>query len=476
MPADDSLFEKALARQMRGNLAGDGSDAEKHGVCPDAELLAAYHERTLDDSEMVLWKEHIASCGRCQQVLAALEATDDVLVNAEADAEFSAVVDEAGVPLPVVRAKFAHLKAQTVGFGSAARMPMSVPAAPAPLIAGVKRRSRNYWIFSAGAVAAAFLVVLGVTMRTKFLGVPKPANIGVVAEGPELSARSGPPTDAVPGAVQLSPYAPQVRARREGGKVSGLAAPRENLAQKKEPADNSSADAWRVAEKRNEQAAGGGGPAAAPPAAPMDARTTSDSANAPSLRKSVDASGAAVQIETAGASAASASAAPAANMAGRALEDKETQAAGALMQKQAVQSPRASFGVVAARSNLMNPHLIAAPGGNVIWRIGAGGKVEQSMDAGATWKLQNSGVASALNAGSAPSDAVCWIVGAARTILLTVDGGGHWTKLVSPLASDAVGILAVDALHATIWDAAHGNTFVTADGGVTWTRPESKPL
>ena len=480
MPAEDSLFDKALARQMGGNPAGDGSNAEKHGVCPDAELLAAYHERSLGDDEMALWKQHVASCGRCQQVLAALEATDDVLVNAEVDAEFSAVLDEGGAPLPVARARLAHLKAQTVGFGSAARMPMSIPAAPAPVAAGVKRRSRKYWILSVGAVAAVFLVVLGVTMRTKFLGAPKPANIGVV-EGPQLSARNESPVDAIAGTARSSPAAPQVRqdklrARRENGKVSALAIPRENLAQKNEPTDNSSADAWRVTATTDEQVAVGGATAAAPPAAPMVAGGRSDSANAPTVRKSVEASGAAVQTETAGASAVSVGAAPAPNMPSRGLEDKETQAAAALLQKQAVQGSRTSYGMVAAKSSLTNSHLIAAPGGNVIWRIGAGGKVEQSTDAGATWKLQNSGVTSALNTGSAPSDAVCWVVGAAGTILLTADGGGHWTKLVSPLASDAGGILAVDALHATIWDATHGNTFVTADGGVTWTRPESKPL
>src|SRR5689334_4427632 len=64
-------FEKAMARELRG-------DALNGLHCPDAETLAAYHERLLSPEEMAAQKSHIASCAGCQEVLATLEVTEAV--------------------------------------------------------------------------------------------------------------------------------------------------------------------------------------------------------------------------------------------------------------------------------------------------------------------------------------------------------------------------------------------------------------
>ena len=125
-----------------------------------------------------------------------------------------------------------------------------------------------------------------------------------------------------------------------------------------------------------------------------------------------------------------------------------------------------------ARTNnakMKDAPLILTPGGTVLWRLRAGGKIERSADRGITWLQQNSGVKLELLAGSAPSDAVCWLVGRAGTILRTTDGGGHWSKVVSPLTGDIAGIRAEDAQHATIFDAGNNARFTTSDGGATWT-------
>jgi hypothetical protein len=111
---------------------------------------------------------------------------------------------------------------------------------------------------------------------------------------------------------------------------------------------------------------------------------------------------------------------------------------------------------------------ILVPGGTVLWRVGAAGRIEQSVDSGVTWMPQNSGVKAELLAGSAPSEAVCWIVGRAGTILRTTDGGGHWNKVVSPMGGDVVGVRAVNAMTAEIFDANKSVRFVTRDGGATW--------
>src|SRR5580704_4479881 len=90
MPRDDheQIFDKALARQLGSTSAAQGND------CLDAETLAAYHERLLDPEEMAQRKAHIASCERCQEILAQLEATDAIPVEADRDLLLDQVVSE----------------------------------------------------------------------------------------------------------------------------------------------------------------------------------------------------------------------------------------------------------------------------------------------------------------------------------------------------------------------------------------------
>jgi photosystem II stability/assembly factor-like uncharacterized protein len=123
---------------------------------------------------------------------------------------------------------------------------------------------------------------------------------------------------------------------------------------------------------------------------------------------------------------------------------------------------------------ISNPHLIAPPGSNVLWRAGRSGLIELSKDGGSSWSRQTSGVLADLLTGSAPSDRVCWIVGRVGAIILTTDGGAHWKLISSPLSEDLSGIHATDALHATISNARNTKSFQTSDGGLTWT-PVSSP-
>ena len=90
MPRDDreQNFDKALARHLGSTSAAQGND------CLDAETLAAYHERLLDPEEMAQHKAHIASCERCQEILAQLEATDPILVEADRDLMLDQIVLE----------------------------------------------------------------------------------------------------------------------------------------------------------------------------------------------------------------------------------------------------------------------------------------------------------------------------------------------------------------------------------------------
>src|SRR6266436_3573140 len=81
MPSDDRErnFENALASHLRTS----SSVGDSHGACADAETLAAYHERSLAPEQMASWKTHVADCERCTQILAHLQATDEIPVAAE---------------------------------------------------------------------------------------------------------------------------------------------------------------------------------------------------------------------------------------------------------------------------------------------------------------------------------------------------------------------------------------------------------
>jgi hypothetical protein len=94
MPRDDrdQNFEKALARHLGSSGAVRGNDATEANDCLDAEILAAYHARLLDPEEMALRKAHIASCERCQEILAQLEATDRIAVEADRDLMLDQVI------------------------------------------------------------------------------------------------------------------------------------------------------------------------------------------------------------------------------------------------------------------------------------------------------------------------------------------------------------------------------------------------
>ena len=95
MAADerDRRFDKALARHLRSAApAGEPArlpafPASQGGACPDSETLAAYHERSLLSEQLNSLKEHIAGCAHCQALLAQLEATDQISLQAAEQVE-----------------------------------------------------------------------------------------------------------------------------------------------------------------------------------------------------------------------------------------------------------------------------------------------------------------------------------------------------------------------------------------------------
>src|SRR5579863_9328674 len=180
MPAEDRdrQFENALARHLRAD-AGAGDSA-----CLDPELLAAYHERMLAPEEMDVAKDHLASCARCQEILAQLEATDSVqaLQNDPADLVMSAA-----------SSRSAHREA----FEEAA-----IVSEPAPVATQSKSKIASFpprkslllrWVAPAGAIAAVLLLWIGVReFRSPAKSALQSAQIA------DNRAKSSPGLDAVP--------------------------------------------------------------------------------------------------------------------------------------------------------------------------------------------------------------------------------------------------------------------------------------
>src|SRR6267378_1244532 len=114
----DRIFDKALARHLRA--AGSSQDpansssreSARVGECPGPETLGAYHERSLLPEEMNSWKEHIVGCANCQNILAQLEATDEISLPA---AEREEVLAKRSEPVIAARNVEAFLAAPAPG-------------------------------------------------------------------------------------------------------------------------------------------------------------------------------------------------------------------------------------------------------------------------------------------------------------------------------------------------------------------------
>jgi hypothetical protein len=74
-----------LVGRLAARLAGQARPAQ-HTDCPDAELVAAYVDQTLDGEERDRCDRHFAACASCRQVLAELARGAEVLAGADAQA------------------------------------------------------------------------------------------------------------------------------------------------------------------------------------------------------------------------------------------------------------------------------------------------------------------------------------------------------------------------------------------------------
>jgi Photosynthesis system II assembly factor YCF48 len=469
MPSDDRdrKFERALAQHLRGGSA--------QANCPDAETLAAYHERNLSLEEMARWKQHISACEACQEALALAEATENQLAE---DWE------ERGIPVHEA-ASVPGAQAGSVPKRTAKADAASAPhAAATPVAINRRRPVLLRWAIPLGALAAGVLVFIGIYEQrapkvarysdTVIARHQQPAPPGQVLDQQAAKAQPRPESKDLPlSSAEISrqkselelPAAPTAKPG-ERTKDTGDAAweSRDQLGsgrleKKRLPPSPSpspkipSGAAADITVSENAPVVAAA-PSPPPPPAPSALRggvggaTPRRSAPAPSDAKSAPpAITQTVTVETE-------AAAP----------DTSTSV---MMMKQGVANELAQV----ARSDA---GLILTPDNKVFWKLRPAGTLQLTTDGGKKWKSLDSGANADLTAGVAPSSRVCWLAGKAGTLLLTTDRGRHWTRISTPITGDLGGVRASDAKHATIWDATKQIGYETSDGGATWKQTSSK--
>jgi hypothetical protein len=462
-PEKDKKFDAALGGFLVNNLRVRAG----HIHCPESDVLAAYHERSLLPEELNFWKEHIVGCARCQAILAQLEATDSIPLQASEKEE----VVLAGAAVGVAEPANSRRKAMAAAFPEKSRG------------SRLSRGLRWQWLAPAGALAAGLLVWVA-WHENQPLQVKAPAEL--------KTAKVAQPATPAPAAAQQVPestspdqltsllkdqestgreVSPKKQLERRDFKQLEKSDSRAKMALAK-PSDkkagtrqDAGGEASMAADQVQSQLVAEGKPAV-PGAAAETAEVQARAASAP------------IQNEQTQQNQLNAQKTPGPSPLGQTVEPKKNKSA-SLARNQAAAVPpaapaptaafdenvRASFAVMAGA---LTQHLISVPGNKILWRVGHAGMIEFSSDGSATWSRQTSNVLVDLTSGSAPSEKVCWIVGRAGSILLTTDAGAHWSTVHSPLEEDLGGVHAVDALHATIWSLRNNKTFETLDGGLTW--------
>ena len=458
MPFDDRdpKFERALAHHLRSGAA--------QAACPDAETLAAYHERNLSLEEMARWKEHISTCEACQEALGLVETTEKQLAE-----------DWEGQREPVLEL----LSASRVQATDTVTLTAQAAASPVAILR--RRPMLLRWAIPLGAVAAGVLVFIGFyEQRAQKLA---PSSTAVVARR-DVSATPGPMRDQLQSKVQEP-------SESKDSKDKELESA-ERSVQKKEktilaapsprPVDGigSGAGAGILNGKLDYDAAASKKAITPPPPVPDIPESfqagvgNGVSQNAPIVaaaprpappKPAPMTSGAVVGGAAGGQRArANEKSLPAAATESVTVEAQAAPLNGRddrMMMKQGVSSQ-----VVEVTGSASG--LILTPDNRVFWKLQPAGTVQLTTDGGKDWKSLETGANEYLTTGFAPSSNVCWIAGRSGTLLLTKDRGSHWSKINTPIAGDLGGVRAADAKHASIWDEARHTSYETSDGGSTW--------
>ena len=484
----DRSFDKALARHLRSTAPArqatemPGELASQGGACPDPETLAAYHERSLLPEQLNSLKEHLVACSNCQIVLAHLETTDEIPL--QAAEEDQVIAQTASAPV--------------ISVSSQTHAPVEKTLPVKSRRARLLRGARWQWLAPAGAIAAGLLVWIALHENQPLPRSALPENENKVAQTREPAASlpsvsTGLPQSSAPPKPTAAPPRPKLsvpqsadsrassvsKEEKQSGMGSGAGVGKslhdKELKSRKDDKRETATDLLAAANQRDR-----------------------DSKNLPlTSRQEVQVQSQVVTVEPEAAQSQNLQTlnqsnnsvlqnVPGPSSSAKAEPSKKAKRETARPPAPPPAKPQVADGGAGDAASystseslvvtgmISNPRLISAPGSSVVWRAGRRGLIEFSKDGGSSWSRQASGVPADLLTGAAPSDQVCWIVGGTGTILLTTDGGAHWKVVPSPLAEDLGGVRASNALHATIWNSGNTKGFETNDGGLTW-KPVPNP-
>jgi Photosynthesis system II assembly factor YCF48/Putative zinc-finger len=439
--------------------------AETH---PNADLLTAFAEQSLAESERARVVEHLAHCSDCREVLAlALPTMEDVAVAASITPARSG-----WFAWPVLR----------------------------------------WGVAVAGIIAIASIGIVQYRQRQK-----NDTLVSSLASPNETTAAPQQAISPSPPATESQEYLQQiVKERQEQEKKKALASRADNLAENMlvRPANPASPAANAMHGAPSGTAAGAsirsgsaGGAAKAALSRPRDTfvvaggskSATSEAAAkpapSPSASQAVEATSSSQTVEVVESQAASAT------------PPAESQASDQLAEKQKDQALQYQYSIKSELSDAKKP----APGANASgvrhgspwWSISADGALQRSLDEGKTWLdvNVNSGLVSDASnmavtaestygqenrkkkaeAQSSPvfravsaQGAEVWAGGSSAMLYHSADSGAHWTRVLpsSPdatLTGDITSLEFSDARHGRIATSA-GEVWSTPDDGQTWHR------
>jgi len=425
--------DKAMNGLLRQGLARDAATAQD---CPQADVLAAYYQRSLDAEEATRWELHFSRCARCREQLAAMVRADEAAEAAPGRARERSWFANPWMLVPAAAAALAILlwvqfapMMRSRQTGTAEVATAVQPAAPSVAPAGTVARK---------AASASSKV-------SPALAAPKPERRAQEADREARNHKAASLKDSgkreqFSTRVTLAESAPAVAAppqesRKEGGEAVGAA----RIANVPPPPASAQA-------QYAPGVVGGvpGGqpqrPAAAPAVAPQQNQIPKQEARTNlSLLEG-----------------------QAAKEDSQAMQ-KAPAAVAATGERTAAKAAASRLRTADERSG---SRIIHSPDAKVLWRIASPGFVELSLDGGATWNGQEVDPNAELLAGASPGRKVCWLVGRNGAVFVTRDAR-TWNKVAPPAALDFVRVSAENDRAASVVSS-DGQTFRTSDAGASW--------
>jgi hypothetical protein len=189
----DRRREEALARRV-GDALDQLTDRDADD-CPDAELIAAYHEKSLQPDEIARCENHFAICGRCRKILAVLAAA---------------------VEAPLSEQEVAHLGELT----AAARARVAAPR-PAQSARPIASGWRGRWLAPALGVAAVLAAWFAI--RPPWRMANQSPSDTLIAQAPKSEP---PPSAETRAAEQFSEAPAKKNSETDAGTLKGRPAAR----------------------------------------------------------------------------------------------------------------------------------------------------------------------------------------------------------------------------------------------------------